>query len=84
MNKEKVYSVYDCECIMYLSIEIPKMLLLEERGLYIDLYYNTILEIYEDYKKYDDNSKSLLDSIHAYVDSKEKYILDKVKKCFQF
>ena len=69
---------------MYLSIEIPKMLLLEERGLYIDLYYNTILEIYEDYKKYDDNSKSLLDSIHNYVDSKENYILDKVEKCFQF
>ena len=81
---EKVYSVYDCECIIYLAIEIPKMLMLEEQHLYIDMYHDTILSIYEDYKKYDNKNKSLLESIHNYIDKKEKEILDKVSKCYDF
>ena len=44
---------YKSECIFYLGMEIMKALLLEEQHMYIDVYYNTINEIYEDYKKYD-------------------------------
>ena len=43
-----MYNKYDNECIVYLSIEILKMLLLEEQPILIDIYYEKILEIYED------------------------------------
>ena len=71
-----MYNKYDNECIVYLSIEILKMLLLEEQPILIDIYYKKILEIYEDYKKHDNNKKSLLDSIHDYINSNEKQILN--------
>lgn len=61
---------YDCECIFYLGIEIMKLLELEDKCLYIDEYYIQIKNIYEDYKNYDDNDKSLLDSIDSYINNK--------------
>ena len=61
-----------------------KALLLEERPMYIDVYYNTIKEIYEDYKKYDNNKKSLLDSVHDYINKNEQKILKQVSKAFEF
>lgn len=61
-----------------------KALLLEEQPMYIDVYYNTIKEIYEDYKKYDNNKKSLLDSIHDYINENEQKILKQVSKAFEF
>ena len=75
---------YKSECIFYLDIEIMNALLLEERPMYIDVYYNTIKEIYEDYKKYDNNKKSLLDSIHDYINKNEQKILKQVSKAFEF
>ena len=77
-----MYNKYDNECIVYLSIEILKMLLLEEQPILIDIYYEKILEIYEDYKKHDNNKKSLLDSIHDYINSNEKQILNKILVAF--
>ena len=73
---------YDCECIFYLGIQIQKALLLEGEHMYIDLYYNKIKKIYEDYKKYDDNNKSLLDSINTYIDNNEQKILNELKEVF--
>ena len=61
-----------------------KALLLEEQPMYIDVYYNTIKEIYEDYKKYDNNKKSLLNSIHDYINENEQKILKQVSKAFEF
>ena len=52
--------------------------------MYIDVYYNTIKEIYEDYKKYDNKNKSLLDSIHDYINKNEQKILKQVSKAFEF
>lgn len=77
-----MYNKYDNECIVYLSIEILKMLLLEEQPMFIDIYYEKILEIYEDYKKHDNNKKSLLDSIHNYINSNERKILNKILVAF--
>ena len=77
-----MYNKYDNECIVYLSIEILKMLLLEEQPIFIDIYYEKILEIYEDYKKHDNNKKSLLDSIHDYINSNERKILNKILVAF--
>ena len=70
---------YDCECIFYLGIQIIKYLELEDKCLYIDEYYDTIKEIYNDYKNYDNNNKSLLDSVNDYIDEKIDEIGKKVK-----
>lgn len=76
---------YKSECIFYLGMEIMKalLLLLEEQPMYIDVYYNTIKEIYEDYKKYDNKNKSLLDSINDYINNNEQKILKQVSKAFE-
>lgn len=73
---------YKSVCIFYLGMEIMKALLLEEQHMYIDVYYETIKEIYEDYKKYDNTKKSLLDSIHDYINKNEQNILKQVLKAF--
>lgn len=75
---------YKSKCIFYLGMEIMKALLLEEQHMYIDVYYNTIKEIYEDYKKYDNKNKSLLDSVHDYINKNEQKILKQVSKAFEF
>ena len=82
MNKMKELD-YKSECIFYLGIEIMKALFLEEHHMYIDVYYDTIKEIYEDYKKYDNKNKSLLDSIHDYINKNEQKILKQVSKAFE-
>lgn len=82
--EDKVYTRYDNECIFILGIEIIKMLLLEEQSLYIDAYYKYILDIYEDYKKYDNNKVSLLESIHNYINKNEQKILNIVSRAFNF
>ena len=82
MNKVKELD-YKSECIFYLGMEIMKALLLEEQPMYIDVYYDTIKEIYEDYKKYDNKNKSLLDSIHDYINKNEQKILKQVSKAFE-
>lgn len=70
---------YDCECIFYLGIQISKTFSLEKKWLLIDEYYNEIKEIYEDYKKYDNKNKSLLDSINDYIDDNTTYIIGIIK-----
>lgn len=75
---------YKSVCIFYLGMEIMKALLLEEQHMYIDVYYETIKEIYEDYKKYDNTKKSLLDSVHDYINKNEQNILKQVSKAFEF
>lgn len=81
--EEKVYTKYDNVCIVYLSLEILKALLLEEHFMYIDIYYDEILNIYEDYKKEDNSNKSLLDSIHDYINNHEQDILNRINKAFE-
>lgn len=70
---------YDCECIFYLGIQISKAFDLGKKWLLIDEYYNGIKTIYEDYKKYDNNGKSLLDSINDYIDERITYIIGIIK-----
>ena len=81
--EEKFYTKYDNVCIVYLSLEILKALLLEEHFMYIDVYYEEILKIYEDYKKEDNTNVSLLDSIHQYINNHEQEILNRIKKAFE-
>ena len=58
----------------YLSILIRDSLLKDEFIL-IDNYYNAIKELVNDYKKYDNNKKSLLDSVNDYIDLRRFHIL---------
>jgi len=73
---------YDCECICYLALQILKYLELEKNHMYIDVYYDTIREIYEDYKQYDDAGVSLLDSVNNYIETNKDKILQKLNDAF--
>lgn len=75
---------YGCECIFYLGLEILKCLMLEQNFMYIDEYYNAVKRIYEDYKEHDNKNKSLLDSIHEYIDNNEQKILHEIKGAIEF
>ena len=79
----KTYSEYDNECMVYLALEILKYLLLEEKHIYIDVYYDEIKKIYEDYKQYDDGNVSLLDSINNYIINHKQELLDRLKGAFE-
>ena len=68
--------MYRSKCMFYLGIEIIKILELEDKFLYIDNYYDMIFELYDDYEKYDNTNKSLLDSINDYIYNN----IDKIKE----
>lgn len=82
MNNRDYFNKYDNECIVYLSLEILKYLELEKEHIYIDTYYETILDIYDDYRKHDDDSVSLLDSINNYIENNKDVILEKLNDAF--
>lgn len=73
---------YDNECMIYLALEILKYLELERKHIYIDTYYDTIVDIYEDYKLHDDGNVSLLDSINNYIETNKDIILEKLNNAF--
>ena len=77
-----MYNDYDLMCILYLGMEINEILL-KGKYLYIDLYYDKIKIIYNDYKKYDNYNKSLLDSILDYINDNKAQILDTIKNCYE-
>ena len=50
----------------------------------VDEYYNAVKRIYEDYKEHDNKNKSLLDSVHEYIDNNEQKILHEIKGAIEF
>lgn len=81
-RKEKyIYCDYDVECMMYLALQIE--FLFKDKGMLIDLYCEAIMNIYEDYKNYDDNNMSLLDSVNKYINEHEQEIISKMSKSFE-
>ena len=79
MEDLKIYTKYDNECMIYLAIEILGTLFSKRYFMYIDLYYEKITEIYEDYKKEDNSNFSLHDSINMYINNHKKEILNKME-----
>lgn len=79
MEDLKIYTKYDNECMIYLAIEIWETLFSKRYFMYIDLYYEKITEIYENYKKEDNSNFSLLDSINMYINNHKKEILNKME-----
>lgn len=80
--EEKFYTRYDNECIVYLALEILKLLMLESKYMFIDVYYDEITKIYEDYKKEDDATIPLLTSIENYINKHEQEILKRINIAF--
>ncbi len=81
-NKEQVYTKYDVDCMIYLALQIESIIYKNKNGFMIDTYTEEIKSIYEDYKKHDNNNKSLLDSINDYVYSHVTTIKEKLDKAF--
>lgn len=81
--QREVYTKYDNECVVYLALQILKCLHLENTWLLIDLYYEEVTKIYEDYIFEDNSNVSLLESINQYIDNHEQEIRNRIKKCFE-
>ena len=77
----KIREEYKNEIAFYLGIIIREDN--KDKFVIIDTFYETIKELTEDYLKYDNIKKSLLDSIESYVNKNKKYINEKIKKCFE-
>lgn len=78
--KENFYTKYDNECIVYLAIQIIYIFGID--NMYIDLYYDHIINIYNDYKKHDNKNLSLLDSINRYINDNKDFISNEIRDIY--
>jgi len=83
VKNEKKYTEYDNECITYIALQIAKSSYYKDSWCYINIYYEIVKELYEDYKKHDNNNKSLLDSINDYLNEHEEEIKEKLEYAFE-
>lgn len=76
---------YNNEIKFYLALQILKQDEFKDKFLIIDNYYKELDNIVEDYKRYDDKNKSLLDSIDNYIKNNIGYLIwyFKVYNCFE-
>ena len=72
----------DTECMVYLSLQIAKSSYFKDKWCYIDIYYEEIKKIYEDYKKEDDTNVPLLDSIDKFLNKHEEEIKERLENAF--
>ena len=75
MNNSYIYEVQ-----FYLGIILFEKYLKEEQIL-LDNYKNAIRYIYNDYANYDNNNKSLLESINDYIEIRKDFILENLNEC---
>lgn len=75
-NKE-----YINEIIFYLGIIIREDK--KDKFVLIDDFYQAIKMIAQDYLRYDNTNKSLLNSIEDYINNNKGYIDEKIKNCFE-
>lgn len=76
MNNCKYYQ----ECLFYLSTEIYSMYLKSD-AILIDIYYEKMCEITNEYMKHDNKNKSLLDSVLDFIHEEKDYILERINEC---
>ena len=75
---------YKNEVMFYLSHNIMRQFLSNNDYVLIDVFYDVMQEITEDYlNNYDNANKSLLDSINDYIILREKYIKEKLQKIYE-
>lgn len=63
------------EYVFYLSMILYENYLKDDNVL-LDLYYDRIIKIYNDYLNYDNKNKSLLESINDYIEIRKDFILE--------
>lgn len=82
MNKEKEYynEKYYMECLFYLSTEIYSMYLKSD-AILIDIYYEKMCEITDEYLNHDNRNKSLLESVLDFINDEKDYILERINEC---
>lgn len=75
-----VNNSYIYEVQFYLSMILEKKFL-RDKDILLDIYMRNIRYIYNDYITYDNNKKSLIESIEDYIKERKKFILDLLKEC---
>ena len=75
---------YKNEVMFYLSHNIMREFLSNNDYVLIDIFYEVMQEITDDYlKNYDNPLKSLLDSINDYIYLRKDYIKEKLQKIYE-
>lgn len=75
---------YKNEVMFYLSHNIMREFLSNNDYVLIDIFYEVMQEITDDYlKNYDNANKSLLDSINDYIDLRKDYIKENLQKIYE-
>lgn len=84
INDDKFYiSCYNHqEYLFYLSMILYNKFL-NGKYLLLDVYYDKIQEITKDYWKYDKATKSLIESIDNYIETRKDFILEKLSECVE-
>jgi len=54
---------------------------LKEETILLDVYKKVIRYIYNDYINYDNNNKSLIDSINDYIELRKDFVLENLNMC---
>ena len=54
---------------------------LKEETILLDVYKRVIRYIYNDYINYDNNNKSLIDSINDYIELRKDFVLENLNMC---
>lgn len=75
---------YKNEVMFYLSHNIMREFLSNNDYVLIDIFYELMQEITNDYlKNYDNANKSLLDSINDYINLRKDYIKENLQKIYE-
>lgn len=77
INNSYIYEVQ-----FYLSMILYKKYLNNDNIL-LDVYMQNIRYIYNDYIKYDNNKKSLIESINDYIEIRKDFILELLNECVE-
>lgn len=81
MNNKKFNNEFN-EYMFYLSIILLNKYL-KNKHILINIYNSKIYEIYQDYIKYNNNNKSLVESIKDYIEIREDFILNLLNECVE-
>ena len=68
------------EIIVYLALILCRETFKNEEHIYIDVYYEEIKKIYEQFMLEDNTDLSLLDSIYEFIDNHKEELTTRLKK----
>lgn len=67
----------------YLIILIYERFMKDNKGIYVDLFYEEFKELYEDFKAYDNEhtNRGLFESVTYYLNDNEEFIKRIIERC---